>query len=361
MKKLISLLLALSMLFALCACSSGAKKEEKTDEPNENVEETAETEEAEEREEAEEPEEAEEAEEIAEPEEAGKPLHIAFSSVAYSIAVLPTFLIDTFEDMCKAEGWEFDMLAAEGDPELQGEQVSTLISKKPDYLVMIPADPVMAIDWCEEAEEAGVPVICIHVDVDESCRGTSCKAYCGINNEEVAKMIYDYMAADNPDGAQIVEIAGVPVQADTITRVGTFNDCLDGESYAQLGEVYYAYSSRDDAQGGMESFIGTYGDKIDVLVGFDDDLTLGGVTALQNAGMTDVKVYSMTGQIDAMQAVKDGKLDMTVFTPTRSMCENAISAIKALEAGEALDYYQYITSIVIDADNVDEYADQAEF
>lgn len=342
MKKLIALLLALSMVLCLCAC--GSQTPEATDKPadegpTETVDETP-----------------------TEPAD-GKKLTIAFSTIAYSIAVLPQYLTDTLNSMCGDEGWEFVMLAAEGDAELQGEQISTLISKNPDYLVIFPADPMLAIDWCQEAYDAGVPTICVHVDVDESCKGTTCLAYCGINNEAVATSIFDYIVEKNgPDAAMnIVEIGGVPVQADYIVRTGTFNACLEGTDYQQLGDIAWAYSSRAEAQGYMENFISSYGGQIGILVGFDDDLTLGGINALLEAGMTDVQVYSITGQKEAMDAIKAGTMTMTVFTPTTAMAEKVIATIKALEAGETVDYYQYIETPLVDASNVDQYIDQAEF
>lgn len=337
MKKLISLLLALAMVFCLCAC--GGTTDTPADSDDAPVADAASAND-------------------------GEPITVAVSTIAYSIAVLPQVLIDNLEDMCKANGWNFQMLAAEGDAMLQGDQISTLISMEPDYLVIFPADPTLAIDWCAEAQDNGVPAICMHVDVDESCKDNgSCVAYCGINNEAVATSIYDYMVEKNGADAamNIVEIGGVPVQADYIVRTGTFNDAIAGTSYSQLGDIAWAYSSRADAQTSMESFIGTYGDQIDILVGFDDDLTMGGVNALQEAGMTDVQVYSITGQKEAMAAIEAGTMTMTVFTPTVKIAEKVVGVINALEAGETVEYYQYIDAPIVDASNVAEYASQAEF
>ena len=335
MKRLISLLLALVMVLCLCACGGT------TEEPAAPAE----------------------GEAAAAPAD-GEPITVAVSTIAYSIAVLPQVLIDNLEAKCDANGWEFELLAAEGDAMLQGEQISTLISKEPDYLVIFPADPTLAIDWCQEAYDNDVPVICMHVDVDESCKDSgTCVAYCGIDNTAVATSIYNYMVEKNGTDAamNIVEIGGVPVQADYIVRTETFNNAIAGSSYTQLGDIAWAYSSRADAQTAMENFIGSYGDQINILVGFDDDLTMGGVNALQEAGMTDVQVYSITGQKEAMQAIQDGKMTMTVFTSTAAMAQKVVDTISALEAGETVDYYQYIDAPIVDASNVAEYAPQAEF
>lgn len=322
MKRLISLLLALAMVFCLCACGGSGSTAKDDD------------------------------------------ITIAVSTIAYSIAVLPQVLIDNLQAKCEANGWGFELLAAEGDAMLQGEQISTLVSKDPDYLVIFPADPTLAIDWCAEAQEAGVPTICMHVDVAEECKTSgSCVAYCGIDNQAVATSIYNYMVEKNGADAamNIVEIGGVPVQADYIVRTETFNNAIAGSGYTQLGDIAWAYSSRADAQTAMENFIGSYGDQINILVGFDDDLTMGGVNALQEAGMTDVQVYSITGQKEAMQAIQDGKMTMTVFTSTAAIADQVVEVINSLEAGETVEYYQYIDAPIVDASNVAEYAPQAEF
>ena len=321
MKKLIALLLALVMVLSLCACGGGSSAEDED-------------------------------------------ITIAISTIAYSIAVLPQVLIDNLTEKCEANGWKVEFLAAEGDAMLQGEQISTLLSKDPDYLVIFPADPTLAIDWCAEAQDAEVPTICMHVDVDPSCKDNgSCIAYCGIDNQAVATSIYDYMVEKNGADAamNIVEIGGVPVQADYIVRTGTFNDAIAGTGYTQLGDIAWAYSSRADAQTAMESFIGSYGDQINILVGFDDDLTMGGVNALQGAGMTDVQVYSITGQKEAMQAIQDGKMTMTVFTSTAAIADQVIEVIETVQAGGTVEYYQYIDAPVVDASNVADYVAQAEF
>ena len=325
MKKLISLLLALAMVLCLCACGGNSDAPASAD---------------------------------------GEPLTIAVSTIAYSIAVLPQVLIDNLQALCESNGWNFSMLSAEGDAMLQGEQITSLVSKSPDYLVIFPADGTLAIDWCAEAQKAGVPTICMHVDVDPSCKDTgSCIAYCGIDNTAVATSIYDYMIQLNGADAEmgIVEIGGVPVQADYIVRTGTFNDAIAGSGYTQLGDIAWAYSSRADAQTAMENFIGSYGDQIDILVSFDDDLTMGGVSALQEKGMTDVQVYSITGQKEAMEAIQKGQMTMTVFTSTAAMAEKVVEVINAVEAGETVEYYQYIDAPIVDASNVAEYLDKAEF
>lgn len=335
LKRIIALLLALTLMFALSACGSddgGAPSSPAVSNPGEAA---------------------------GTPDDTAKPLTIAYSCVSYSLAPLTQALADNLQSRVEAQGWTFNMLAAEGDTELQGEQVSQLISMKPDYLLLMPGDPTLAVDWLDEAAAADVPVIIVHIALSA---GSEDKALCyvGVDNTQIINAIYDYMIGQNPDTSlNIVEIGGVPTQADYIVRTGAFNALVEkNENLTQLGDIAWAYSSRADAQTAMENFLTAYGDQVNAVMGFSDNLTLGAVAALDEAGRDDVKVYSIVYHEASYDAIKDGKM-VTVFTSTGMMADRVIECILANEAGESIEYDQHIECPVIDASNVDEYT--AEF
>lgn len=347
MKKILALLLAMAMVLGMVACGS-SEGSAASDAAASTAESVA-------------------AEVAANPDRNGDgTVTIAYSAIAYSIAVLPQYLYANLESTCKERGWDFVSLAAEGDAVLQGEQVTQLVQQDPDYFVLFPADPVLAVDWVQAIGDAGIPCITLHTDVSPNEDGTpnaNVAAYCGPDNAamaaDIAKALIEKHGADA--GLKIVEIGGVPVQSDFIQRVSGFDEYIKANSNYEILGIEWAFASRADAQSYMESFIGTYGDEIDVLMGFDDDLTLGGVNALQEAGMTDVEVYSITGQKEAMTAVQDGKMTLTSFYSTKVTVDNVFAVIDQLAAGETPEYYQNTVTPHVTADNVAEYASQAEF
>ena len=286
-----------------------------------------------------------------------KQITIGYSAIAYSIAVLPQYMYSNLQKGCEDRGWNFLPLVAEGDPQLQGEQITQLIQQDPDYIVMFPADPDMAIDWVKEISDAGIPCIALHVDVAESAR-PNVTAYVGPDNYKVASDIA--MAIINQYGADaginIVEIGGVPVQTDYIQRVAGFDDTIKANSNFNILGLDWAWSSRADAQGIMENFISTYGNQINVLMGFDDDLTLGGVNALQAAGMTDVGVYSITGQNEAITAIKDGTMTLSAYFSCATAIDEVLKCLDTLVAGNTVsEYFHYIDMPFITAANADQF------
>lgn len=344
MKKMIALLLALAMAFALAACGTADDEPAGSDAGTPGVEDS-----------------------VNYDRNGDGEVVVAYSCIAYSIAILPQYLYSNLKDTCDARGWTFISLAAEGDAMLQGEQVSQLVQQDPDYFVLFPADPALAEDWVQEIGDAGIPCVTVHTDAADNTDGngnSNVLGYCGPNNYQMA---YDLgMALIEANGAdaglKIVEIGGLAVQSDYIERVQGFADAIAEHSNYEILGIEWAGSSRADAQTYMENFIGTYGDEIDVLMGFDDDLTLGGVNALQEANMTDVQVYSITGQIEAMEAIQNGTMTCTAFYTTANEIADVFAIIDAYAAGEDIGAYAHDTLVInVTSENVADYADQAEF
>ena len=345
MKKILALLLALSMVFALSACGSSAESAAPAA-ADTAASDTAAADEAPAAEEAA-PAVADTASAAGLDRNGDGKVTIGYSTIAYAIAPLTQYLCDNLKELTEGEGWEFSYLAAEGDAVLQGQQIETLIDQSPDYLVIFPADADLAVDWVQSANEAGISVILVGTDVAADGQQYA-DAFCGPNNyemgAELAQALIDTNGADA--GLSIVEIGGNAGQADYIDRKAGFEDTIAANSnYEILGDTAWCHSSRTDAQDSMADFISTYGDQINVLYGMDDDLTLGGVNAIAEAGKTNsIQVYSITGQIEAIQAIKDGKMVTTAYTPTRQTASLVIDTIKALSEG-AVDYQQsYIPS-----------------
>ena len=112
----------------------------------------------------------------------------------------------------------------------------------------------------------------------------------------------------------------------------------------------------------MEQHIQADGDAIDAVMGYDDDLTMGAVAAIQEAGLGDqIKVYSLTGQNDAIQAVADGQLQLTVMNRADDIAaETCVAMYEYLTTGST-EYYHYTNLTFITPDNVNDYIGKGEF
>jgi ABC-type sugar transport system substrate-binding protein len=285
---------------------------------------------------------------------------IGYSSIASSIAPWANAMEQNIKKECDARGWTLTSLSAEGDMQLQTEQVHTLITKKPDVIVLFAGDNAVSVDWVKDIHAAGIPCVMVALNVNEEGR-QYVNAFVGPDQEAMTKKIAETIVQKHGKdaGLLITCISGVPVQYDYIIRLKGFKEGIEGTNYKFVGPEY-AYSSRADAQGFMETYISTYKDKINVLMGFDDDLTLGALKAIDEAGLTGkIEVYSVTGQVEALKAIKDGKMAMTVMNRTDLIAKKAAEVIEKIMAGEKIEYNQPTEVFYITKENVDQY--QGEF
>lgn len=266
------------------------------------------------------------------------------------------------DEFVKEAGGTCKILDAQTDTAKIAEYCQQMIDASVDALVIFGGDPSANSDIAKTADEAGIPVFMAALDVSENgrqyvkaCVGPDQKAMC----EEIGKFIIEQNGADA--GCKVVQISGVPFLDDYIQREAGFAEAMKGTNYDIL-EADYAYSSRSDAKTFMENHIQAEGDSIDIVMGYDDDLTMGAVAAIDEAGLTGkIKVYSITGQNDAIQAVADGKIELTVMNRADAISQEIVNAMAEVFTNGTTEYYHYTDLTYITKDNVNDYIGKGEF
>lgn len=337
MKKAVSILLALALVFSLAACGAGTGSGAKTSSPNASSSKAD-----------------------------GETLTVCYSSIASSaLAIWAGYLETNLKAQCDAHGWELKALSAEGNVELQGEQISQLISMKPDVMVIFPGDPAAAADWVETVSDAGIPCILVGQNVPEEAR-QYVTAFVGSDQREMCRKLVETMVEENGADAalNIVCISGVPVQQDYIDREGGLNDAVKELTNYNVLATEYAFSSRNEAKTIMEKYIATYGaDGIDAVVAYEDDLLMGALQAIDEAGLTGkLKVYGVAPAMkEAMDAIAAGTVQTDVLMRTCDIMEMTADVIVKIAAGEKVEYMNEAPLYYITQSNVQDYMDKVEY
>lgn len=264
--------------------------------------------------------------------------------------------------LVEGAGATYRALDAQTDTAKIAEYCQQMIDASVDALIIFGGDPSANADIAKTADEAGIPVFLAALDVVESGR-QYVKACVGPDQEQMCYDIGKYVLEQNgaDAGLKVVQISGVPFLDDYIQREAGFARAMEEGNYTLL-EADYAYSNRADAKTFMENHITAEGDSINIVMGFDDDLTMGAVAAIDEAGLTDkIKVYSLTGQNDAIQAVADGKMELTVMNRADAISEELCVAMAEYFTNGSTEYYHYTELTYITKDNVQDYIGKGEF
>ena len=226
---------------------------------------------------------------------------------------------------------ELTVVDAGGDAAKQLQQVETFISQKVDAIIMQPQEQEACSPAIDKAKAAGIPIInCNSLTITEP------DAYVGSNDSESAEIAMTYIAEQLGGKGNVLMMHGHPGQTAEVKRTADWD--------------------RAEAMTLMENWIQAYGDQINAVFCQNDEMALGALNALVQAGKKDnVLVVGVDAIDDALQSVKDGKMDATVYQDCKGQAEGAIEAAYKLAKGESVEKEILIPFILVTTENVDEY------
>ncbi|MFE7615943.1 substrate-binding domain-containing protein [Streptomyces sp. NPDC057496] len=263
-----------------------------------------------------------------------------------------------------AEYSEVTLETTEGsnDTAAQIGQVKTLINKKVDVLVILPADGKALTQVGLEAMRAGIPVI--NLDrIFASPQAYRC--WVGGDNYGMGLNAGTYIGEQLKDkkGAKVVELAGIDNLELTKQRSQGFADALKNYPGIDLVARQAAEFTVESGQAKMAQLLQAQ-KRIDALWNHDDDQGVGALRAIQQAGRDEFLMVGGAGAKSAMDTIKadDSVLKATVLYPP-TMAASAIDLARALGQGKGvggLAEQEIPTSLtlysaVVTKENVDQY------
>lgn len=265
----------------------------------------------------------------------------------------------------RAERYEdvtLEITEGSNDTAQQIGQIETLINKKVDVLVVLPADGKALTQVGLKAMRAGIPV----VNLDRIFNSPQAyRCWIGGDNYGMGLNAGHYIGEKLKDkgDARVIELAGLDNLELTKQRTKGFDDAL--KNYPNIKKVarQAAEFTVESGQAKMAQLLQAQSD-FDALWNHDDDQGVGALRAIEQAGRDDFLMVGGAGALSAFQAIKkdDGVLKATVLYPP-TMAASAIDLARALGQGKGvggLAEFEIPSSLtlysaVVDKDNVDQY------
>lgn len=252
--------------------------------------------------------------------------------------------------------------------QMQENQIKAIrgfISQRVDYIVFA---PVIETGWetvLQEAKDAKIPVVVIDrmVDVrDDSVYTTWIGTDAQAEGENAGKWLERYLDQKNraSEEINIVVLQGTPGSTAELGRTEGF------ENIAALHDNWYILESASGdftaAKGKevMREFLRRY-PSIDILVSQNDDMTMGAIEAMREAGVSfgengKVTVISFDATRDALEMVDAGLINVDIeCNPVQGEYIDGI--IQKLENGEPVEKSYIVEENIFTKDNVKDFLD----
>ncbi|WP_189858156.1 substrate-binding domain-containing protein [Streptomyces poonensis] len=262
----------------------------------------------------------------------------------------------------KYEDVTLEVTEGSNDTAQQIGQIETLINKKVDVLVILPADGKALTQVGLQAMRAGIPV----VNLDRIFNSPQAyRCWVGGDNYGMGLNAGHYIGEKLKDkeNARVVELAGLDNLELTKQRTQGFDDAL--KNYPNIEKVarQAADFTVESGQAKMAQLLQAQS-QFDALWNHDDDQGVGALRAIEQAGRDDFLMVGGAGALSAFQAIKqdDGVLKATVLYPP-TMAASAIDLARALGQGKGISGLAEfeipssltLYSAVVDKENVDQY------
>jgi inositol transport system substrate-binding protein len=179
----------------------------------------------------------------------------------------------------------------------------------------------------DKALAAGIPV----VNVNSETRSAP-TAFVGSRDEESAQIAMEFIAKRLNGKGNVVMMHGFMGQAAQIKREKGARDVLAKYPDLKLIADQTAEWDRAKAMSLMENWIQAHGEKLQAVFAQNDEMAMGALLALEQAKLKEkVIVVGVDAIADALQAVKAGRLDATVFQDAEGQGRGAVeTAVKIL-------------------------------
>lgn len=216
---------------------------------------------------------------------------------------------------------------AQRSAERQVQQVENFIAQRVDAIILNPCEVEASSPAVDKALAAGIPI----VNVNSETRSAP-TAFAGSHDEESARLAIDFIAQRLNGKGNIVLMHGFMGQAAQLKRDAGAREALAKHPGLKVLAEQTAEWDRAKAVTLMENWIQSYGSKINAVFAHNDEMGLGAVIALEQTGRKkDVVVASVDAIADAVQAVRNGRLDATVFQDADAQARAALdTALKIL-------------------------------
>jgi inositol transport system substrate-binding protein len=254
----------------------------------------------------------------------------------------------TMEAKAKELGVRLIVNDAQRSAERQVQQVENFVAQKVDAIILNPCEVEASSPAVDRATEADIPIV--NVNSETRSRPT---AFVGSRDEESARLAMEYIAKRLGGAGNVLMMQGFMGQAAQLKRDAGAREVLSKNPGLKLLTEQTAEWDRAKAMTLMENWIQSYGPNVNAVFAQNDEMAMGALSALEQAKLKHrVVVVGIDSIRDALQSVKDGRLDATVFQDARGQASAALETALAIVRKQPYEKQKYIPFQLVTRENV---------
>jgi len=266
-----------------------------------------------------------------------------------------SYMLNAAQEKAKEISNEAEVIFVDGkdDPAKQLSQVESFIAQKVDAIVVVPVNTDATEPITNACKEAGIPLISVNRYMKNQDDATS---YVGSKSIEAGIMQMEYIGEKMGGKGNIVILRGGDGHEASVNRTLGNKQVIE-QKYPDIKVVAEQTGKwmRPEGMAITENWIQS-GLQFDAVVCNNDEMAIGAIMALKEAKLLDkVLVAGIDATPDALEYMKDGSLDVTVFQNAKGQGAGSVEAALKVAKGETIDKEVWIPYELVTPDKIDEY------
>ncbi|MGO1629815.1 substrate-binding domain-containing protein [Microbacterium sp.] len=274
-------------------------------------------------------------------------------TVGVSVYDMSSFITQGREGMeryAAANDIDLQWNSAGNDVTAQADQVDQYVSAGVDAIIIVPVQADTLEPQVAAAQGADIPVIAVNtaltgVDVDASVQPDDVAA-----GAQEAQMMVDELDGEG----NVVIFQGPLGSSPEINRGAGIDSVLEENPDIEVLAKDTANWNRAEAVNKMGNWISAFGDDIDGVISQNDDMGLGALQALKEAGIDDVPIVGIDGIEDGLRAVESGDFIGTSLQHGTVELASGLAVAAGLVRGEDVPLEPVYTMPAVTGENVED-------
>ncbi|MCI9159274.1 MAG: substrate-binding domain-containing protein [Lawsonibacter sp.] len=267
---------------------------------------------------------------------------------------------NSLQEILESKGYKVTVVDGNNDQAKQNEQINTFITQKVDALIINPVMTSAADQIIDTVKNAGIPTVLINREpTAEQMSAYDKLVYVGCNAAQSGtfqgELILETANQGDINGDGVINyimIQGDPENIDAQLRTEYSVKALTdaGKEVKQLNLTRGDWD-RNRGQEIAANDLAQFGDQIEVIFCNNDDMAIGALQAIKQAGRTvnkDIYLVGVDALAAALEEVKNGNMTGTVLNDAVGQATAAVAEMEKLlggatyASGEQSVYVDYV-------------------
>ena len=191
--------------------------------------------------------------------------------------------------------------------------VQQVIATQRDILIMVPADSTGIVPAIEEINEAGIPVINLNTKINNESGTANSETFVVADNTVCGTLCAEELVSLAGEEGEAIILEGPSGGQVTIDLSNAAQAVFAKYPNVELVDIQCADFDRSTGFTVTQNMLQAHPD-LKIIFSCNDEMALGAVEALEAAGKLDaVVVGGIDGNQDALKAIKEGRMEVTVY------------------------------------------------